>query len=131
MKLRYGCTTGLSYRRYTGVETRRRLATVPQELLNMAYVFKAPLQIGKVSAARKRNDLCVWDRIGDGTEICMLMREIAVTVHRERGALNPANIILQAVQKALSQTRQTETASTMYRFLRLRNEITLVFAASW
>lgn len=96
----------------------------------MVYVFGVPLQIWEVTAARESNDLCVRDRIGDGMEVCMLMREITVTVDHERGAPNPTNVILLTVQQALNRTRQAETASGMYRFQGLRNETALVFAAS-
>ena len=106
------------------------LATAQQEPLNMVYIFGAPLQIWEVTAAREGNDLCVGDRIGDGLEIRMLVREITVTVHHERWALNPTNVILLTLQQALNRTRKAETASSSYRFSGLRNETALEFAAS-
>ena len=87
------------------------LAITQQEPLNMVHVFRDVLQIRKVPAALKCDDLRVRDRIGDRTEVRMFVREIAVAMDRQRGALNAANIILPALKHALNHARQTEAAS--------------------
>ena len=96
----------------------------------MVHVFRDSLQIRKVSAAFKWNDLRVRDRVGDGTEVRMPVREIAVAVDRQRGALNATNIILLTLKHALNHTCEAEAASGLQRLLRLRNERALVFTAS-
>jgi len=72
----------------------------------------------------------VRNRLGDGTEVRVFMREVAVAVNRQRGALNTRNVVVLNLKHALNQTCQAEAASGLQRLLRMRNEFPLVFAAS-
>ena len=87
----------------------------------MIGIVRALLQVWEVSAARKRYDR-MWNRIGDGAEVGIFVREIAVTVNRQRRTLDPANLLLLTVQEeTLNCTSQAETASRMHRLLGLCN----------